>query len=55
MIILAKTVTDNQLGRYSEFCRAHKIKLIYTSVDGVFARLWNDFGEDFVVEDKSGE
>jgi len=38
-----------------KFCRAHKIKLIICSVDGVFARLMNDFGEEFIVEDKNGE
>jgi hypothetical protein len=40
---------------WSAFCRKHKIKFIVSSVEGLFARLINDFGEEFEVLDKNGE
>lgn len=55
LIIIAKKYSNKVLVDIDKFCRAHKIKLIICSVDGVFARLMNDFGEEFIVEDKNGE
>jgi len=39
----------------NQFCRSKKIKFIAASVDGVFARCFNDFGEHFEILDKNGE
>ena len=42
-------------GLVNEFCRAKQIKFMAASVDGVFARCFNDFGDGFTVLDKNGE
>jgi molybdopterin/thiamine biosynthesis adenylyltransferase len=39
----------------NNFCRKHGKKFINTDVHGVFGRVFNDFGEKFVVLDKNGE
>lgn len=33
----------------------YNIKLIVANVDGVFARVLNDFGKEFTILDKDGE
>ena len=38
-----------------DFCRKNKIYFIYANVYGMFGRIINDFGDDFVVFDKDGE
>lgn len=40
---------------WSNLCREHKIKLIVSSVEGVYARILVDLGEEHVVLDKNGE
>lgn len=45
----------HQHASINDFCRSHKIKFIQASVDGVFARCFNDFGETFEVLDKNGD
>jgi len=37
------------------FCRKHNKKFIAVDVYGPFTRLFNDFGEKFIVEDKTGD
>ena len=54
-IILAKFYPNNVLVAWNRFCRLHGIKLIVCSVQGVFGRILNDWGDDFVVLDKNGE
>lgn len=39
----------------NEYCRSKGIKFISSDVNGVFSRVFNDFGEDFEVLDKNGE
>jgi len=39
----------------NSFCRKREIKFIYFDVYGPFARIFNDFGQEFVVLDKDGE
>ena len=39
----------------NEFCRTRSIKFIYFDVFGPFARIFNDFGKEFIVLDKDGE
>jgi molybdopterin/thiamine biosynthesis adenylyltransferase len=37
------------------YCRSKGIRFVSADVNGVFARLFNDFGENFEVLDKNGE
>ena len=37
------------------YCRKHGIKFVSVDVNGVFSRVFNDFGPDFSVLDKNGE
>ena len=37
------------------FCRKNKIYFIYANIYGMFGRIINDFGDNFVVLDKDGE
>ena len=39
----------------NEYCREKKIKFISCDVNGVFSKVFNDFGQDFEVLDKNGE
>jgi molybdopterin/thiamine biosynthesis adenylyltransferase len=39
----------------NNFCRKKTIKFIYFDVRGPFSRIFNDFGEEFIVLDKDGE
>jgi molybdopterin/thiamine biosynthesis adenylyltransferase len=55
VLILAKRFPAEVLIRIGTWCRAGNVKLIASSVDGVFARLINDWGPEFTVVDKNGE
>lgn len=55
VIVLAKWYSNKVLIAWSGFCRKHGIKLIVCSVNGVFSRLINDWGDEFLVTDKNGE
>jgi molybdopterin/thiamine biosynthesis adenylyltransferase len=39
----------------NQFCRKRGIKFIVADCLGVFARVFDDFGEEFEVLDKNGE
>jgi len=39
----------------NEYCREHGVKFISADVYGVYGRIFNDFGEKFIVMDKDGE
>lgn len=39
----------------NNYCRAKGKKFIFTQLNGVFGRVFNDFGEAFEVVDKNGE
>jgi len=39
----------------NQFCRKRTIKFLYFDVFGPFARIFNDFGDEFIVLDKDGE
>lgn len=39
----------------NKFCRKRGIKFVYFDVRGPFSRIFNDFGEEFVIVDKDGE
>ncbi|CAD8160802.1 unnamed protein product [Paramecium pentaurelia] len=55
IVVVCATYTNDILFKLSALCRQHKVKLIISSVDGVFGRVFNDFGQSFIVEDKNGE
>ena len=54
MIVLTETDEETAIV-VDEFCRKNNIKFITSDSLGVFARIFCDFGEDFVVFDKNGE
>lgn len=39
----------------NNYCRSKKVKFITTDVNGVFSRVFCDFGENHEVLDKNGE
>ena len=47
--------TNDKLNDISQTCRSNKTALINTSQNGLFGRVFNDFGEEFCVLDKDGE
>ncbi|CAK71945.1 unnamed protein product (macronuclear) [Paramecium tetraurelia] len=55
IVVVCATYPNDVLFKLSTLCRQHKVKLIISSVDGVFGRVFNDFGQSFIVEDKNGE
>jgi hypothetical protein len=54
-VVFTDFVSHEVVTAWSHFCRAHGIKFIVSSVDGVFTRLLTDFGPEFVINDKNGE
>lgn len=55
MVIITETDSNDDIIYWSKSCRENKIKLIVSTVNGLFARIMNDFGEEFIVIDKDGE
>ncbi|CAK77506.1 unnamed protein product (macronuclear) [Paramecium tetraurelia] len=55
IVVICATYPNDVLFKLSTLCRQNKVKLIISSVDGVFGRVFNDFGQSFIVEDKNGE
>ncbi|CAD8078852.1 unnamed protein product [Paramecium sonneborni] len=55
IVVVCASYSNDLLFKLSLLCRQHKVKLIISSVDGVFGRVFNDFGQQFIVEDKNGE
>jgi len=55
LVLLAKTYPLEQQIRMNNFCREKQIKFMLVETNGVFARLFNDFGPSFTVLDKSGD
>lgn len=49
------SLTTDKLSDINALCRSKGISFINTSQNGLFGRIFNDFGEDFVVLDKDGE
>ena len=52
--IITEVEDDYLLNQISRIAEAHKIKLVIGNVNGVFSRVFNQFGE-FTVLDKNGE
>ncbi|KAL4475099.1 hypothetical protein ABPG74_001795 [Tetrahymena malaccensis] len=55
VVILTECYPLDILTAINSFCRSKSIKFIYTQVQGPFAFLFNDFGDNFEVIDKNGE
>jgi molybdopterin/thiamine biosynthesis adenylyltransferase len=54
--VIILTDVDNSTAKVvNQFCRKRGIKFIVADCHGVFARVFNDFGEKFEVLDKNGE
>lgn len=54
VILTNETNRDNQI-KLNNFCREKGIKFIMADCYGVFARVFNDFGDEFEILDKDGE
>lgn len=54
MVILSEQSEKTNIA-VNNFCRKNNIKFISTDCHGVFGRVFNDFGDDFLVLDKNGE
>lgn len=49
------TIDHYQLREINETCRKHKIAMISAFQNGLFGKVFNDFGPEFTVLDKDGE
>ena len=54
-VVVTEALPQAVLNEYSEFCHSKKICFIACETSGLFAFLFNDFGEKFVVTDPRGE
>ncbi len=55
-VVIITECDDNEIIKLIDsFCRKNKIYFIYCNIYGMFGRIINDFGDDFVVFDKDGE
>jgi ubiquitin-activating enzyme E1 len=53
VVVLTETSDAEQL-RISDICRAHNVALIVADTKGLFAQIFCDFGENFIVYDDDG-
>ena len=49
------SLNEEKLSSITKVCRSKNFALINSSQNGLFGRVSNDFGEEFVVLDKDGE
>ncbi|CAI2384890.1 unnamed protein product [Moneuplotes crassus] len=54
VVIMTEASLDSQI-LVDNYCREHNTKFISADVNGVFCRIFNDFGDEFEVIDKNGE
>jgi len=54
-IVILTEADDATIKAVNAFCRKRNIKLIVADTYGPFARIFNDFGNEFTVVDKNGE
>ncbi|KAH0792190.1 Ubiquitin-like modifier-activating enzyme 1 [Histomonas meleagridis] len=54
-IVITDYHKESEIQRIAEFCHQNGIKLILTETRGVFGYVFDDFGEEFVVNDPTGE
>lgn len=54
-VVIMTDADHATLKAVNQFCRKRGIKFISADCQGVFSRVFNDFGEQFEVLDKNGE
>ena len=54
-VVILTECSHEQIIAVNKVCRKHGKKLICVDVNGVFGRVFNDFGDSFEVLDKNGE
>jgi len=54
-VVILTECSHEQIIAVNRVCRKHGKKLICVDVNGVFGRVFNDFGDSFEVLDKNGE
>lgn len=54
-VVITDFHKESEIERIASYCHENNIKLILTGVCGVFAYLFDDFGEKFVIHDPNGE
>ncbi|CAF4299050.1 unnamed protein product, partial [Rotaria sp. Silwood2] len=54
VIILTDSLLNEQV-EISKFCRSNQIKFIIASTKGLFGQIFCDFGDNFQVNDMTGE
>ncbi|OHT01138.1 Ubiquitin-like modifier-activating enzyme 1 [Tritrichomonas foetus] len=54
-VVITDYHRESEINRISTFCHENNIKLILTETHGVFAYIFNDFGQSFFVNDPNGE
>jgi ubiquitin-activating enzyme E1 len=55
VVIISEFVPVETIFAWGDYGRATKTKIIVCSVSGTFGRIYNDFGDEFIVLDKNGE
>ena len=53
--VILSDIDNEKAIKINSVCRAKKIKFILCDIYGVFGRIINDFGDEFVVHDTNGE
>ena len=54
-VVILTEATNEQIIAVNNLCRKYGRKFICSDVNGVFGRVFNDFGDSFEVLDKNGE
>lgn len=54
-MLITNAPSEDEITRISEFCRANKIHFIAADTYGLFAYVFDDFGLDFEIHDRTGE
>ncbi|KAH0792565.1 Ubiquitin-like modifier-activating enzyme 1 [Histomonas meleagridis] len=54
-VVFTTPMKESQIIEYSNFCHDNNIKFIMTETRGVFGSIFNDFGDNFFVQEPSGQ
>lgn len=54
-VVITDYHKESKIQKIAEFCHNNQIKLILTETRGVFGYIYDDFGENFIVNDPTGE
>ncbi|ELP85204.1 ubiquitin-activating enzyme E1, putative [Entamoeba invadens IP1] len=55
ILVLTNLLGEKESIAVNDNCRKHNVKMVYAVNRGVFSMIFNDFGDDFVVNDTNGE